>query len=137
MFPSTKPWMPRHKERRFLAVASGTIDADQTPPGGSTLPSLRDIGNHSVLEDAHGVVLAGEAEGHRSLELSAGGAGWTAVVAADAWIAVGPRVSAPQLVRIGPHELEFPTLRFDVLAMPPMSDEANIPTARFRFKEPE
>jgi hypothetical protein len=127
--------MPRHKDRRFLAVEAGTIDADKTPIGGSTLPALRESANHSI-EDDDIVVIAGEAEGHRSVTLSLGGAGWTAVVAADAWVAVGPRVSAPQLVHIGQHELEFPVLRFDPREMAPIN-EANIPTVAFNFKDAE
>ena len=62
VFPSTKPWMPRQKERRFLAVGPGTVDPDETPYGGTPLPSLRESCNHSIEEQGF-VVLAGEAEG--------------------------------------------------------------------------
>jgi hypothetical protein len=135
VFPSTKPWMPRHKERRFLAVAPGTADPDQTPTGGSVLPSLHDGVNHGI-EERDFVVIAGEADGCRSIGLHEGGAGWTTIVAADAWVAVGPRATAPQRVEIGPHMLECPHLRLDVRAVPSISEDER-PTVEFRFKDPE
>jgi hypothetical protein len=105
IFPSTKPWMPRHKERRFLAVGSGTIDPGETPYGGAVLPPLQESTRHSTDEQGV-VVLAGEAEGHRLGKLHGGGDDWTLVVAVDAWVAVGPRASWPELVQIGPHMLK-------------------------------
>jgi hypothetical protein len=127
--------MPRHRERRFFAVDTGTVDPDQTPLGGSPLPPLYDSAKHSI-EELDFVIIAGEAEGYRSVELLAGGAGWTAIIAADAWIAVGPRTSAPQRVQIGPHTLEFPLRRTGPRASPQASQDA-VPVVEFRVKEPQ
>ena len=82
------------------------------------------------------MIIAGEAEGYRSVELLGGGAGWTAIVAADAWVAVGPRMSAPHVVRIGPQALEFPLLRLDPRE-PPHANQNSVAVVEFRIKEPE
>jgi hypothetical protein len=105
VFPSTKPWAPRAKERRFLALAEGTIDPSEPPWGGSPLPPLSKS-LKSSLENQGVVILAGEAEGHRMVKLHGGGDDWTVVLGADAWVAVGPKASWPDVVQIGPHMLE-------------------------------
>lgn len=135
VFPSSKPWMPRHKDRRFLAAATGPIDPHDTPVGGSPLPSLRDSATHSIQEHDFAII-AGEAEGYRSIELTAGGAGWTAIVAVDAWVAVGPRISAPERIQVGPHALEFPLLGLDPQEAP-TTDQESVAVVEFRFKAPE
>lgn len=53
------------------------------------------------------VVLAGEAEGHKSVSLHAGADGWTTMVAADAWVALGPRSSGPKGLQIGPYMFDL------------------------------
>jgi hypothetical protein len=97
--------MPRHKERRFLAVGSGTIDPSETPAGGEALPPLLES-TRTSMEEQGVVILAGEAEGHTLVRLHGGGDEWTLVVAVDAWVAFGPRASWPESVQIGPHMLE-------------------------------
>src|SRR4051794_17569809 len=107
IFASTKPWMPRHKDQRFLAVGPATIHPNETPEGGSPLkPLLKSMA--TSMEDAGVVVLAGEADGHRAVNLHGGGEGWTVVVASDAWVAVGPKASWPEFFEIGPHMLQAP-----------------------------
>ena len=124
IFSSTKPWMPRHKERRFLAVGQENVDPEESPHGGAPLLSLRDSVNRTI-EEQHFVLLAGEAEGHMAVTLHAGGEGWTVVVAADAWIALGPRASGPQGMQIGPHMLDLTHLDFGSLAAPSAANEGS------------
>jgi hypothetical protein len=106
VFPSSKPWAPRHKERRFLCVEARDEEGfNLRPNGGTFLPSLRESG--SRWSEHQGVtVRAAEAEGHSSVTLLGGGQDWVVVVAADSWVAVGPTATAPDAVQVGPHVLD-------------------------------
>ena len=63
VFSSTKPWMPRHKEQRFLGLGTVPCDPDDSPHGGSPLKPLTKSANGTIDEQGF-VVLAGEAAGH-------------------------------------------------------------------------
>jgi hypothetical protein len=132
IFPSTKPWAPREKERRFLALAEGTIDPSEPPHGGSPLPPLLKS-LRSSLEDQGVVILAGEAEGHKLVKLHGGGDDWTVVVGADAWVAVGPKASWPEVVQIGPHMIDS----FGAMMRQPDPEPSGgpFPVVHFRVKD--
>jgi hypothetical protein len=111
VFASTKPWMPRHKEQRFLGVGPVPFDPDESPFGGSPLKPLTDSA-HGTIEEHGFVVLAGEAAGLRSVAFTGGGQDWTLVLASDAWVAVGPRDSGPQAIQFTSYVLDLSHLEF-------------------------
>ena len=106
VFSSTKPWMPRHKEQRFLGVGTVPCEPNDSPLGGSPLKPLTRSANGTVEEQGF-VVLAGEAAGHHSAAFMDGGQHWTLVLASDAWVAVGPRESGPQAIQFGSYMLDL------------------------------
>lgn len=105
VFPSARPWGHRGRDRRFLAVLPAEL-ADQGPHGGTTLPALSEMGSRGSAEYEGLTLLAGEAEGHAAAHLVGAGDGWMLVLAADAWIALGPSDSKPHAIEIGPHRVE-------------------------------
>ncbi len=104
VFPSAKPWGHRGRDRRFLAVLPVEA-ADQGPHAGTTLSSPDEIGAQWTEHEGT-TLLAGEAEGHATAQLIGAGDGWLLVLAADAWIAIGPTDSKPYAIEIGPHSVE-------------------------------
>jgi hypothetical protein len=79
------------------------------------------------------VILAGEAEGHQLVTLHGGGENWTVVVAADAWVAVGPKASWPEVVQIGPHMME--TFGATMRQPDPEPSGGVFPVETFRVKD--
>jgi len=96
--------VPGGVRTRQQAVSDET-SAAKGPHGGTTLSSLDEIGAQWTEHEGL-TLLAGEAEGHATAQLVGAGDGWLLVLAADAWIAMGPTDSKPYAIEIGPHSVE-------------------------------